>query len=101
MNPRFPLGDPRRHLAKYNRTLYRRILNLSWQYVKTTVQACPEIWIIGRDVHKAVSDPVLSPAKWLYQPNGARTREQRAEYRAQMQRLMVAVSAACPPVSDC
>lgn len=97
MNPRFPVSDPRRHLAGYSRGLYRRVLNLSWQYVKTTVQGCPEIWTIGDGVRKAIPDPLLSQSKWLYQPNGARTTGQRVEYAEQMQRLLAAIRMTCIP----
>jgi hypothetical protein len=97
MNPRFPKTDPRRHLAKFNTSLYQKVLSFSWQYVKTTIQGCPEIWTIGDGVHRALSDPILSQSKWLYQPNGARTTEQRAEYARQTQRLLAAINAACLP----
>ena len=96
MNPRFT--DPRRrHLANYSKALYRRVLNASWKYVKTTISSCPEVWIIGKGVRGVISCSLLDHSKWIYQPNGARTVEARRQDAVQ-RKLLDAISATCRPV---
>jgi hypothetical protein len=92
MNPRFPQGDHRRRMSG---RLYKDVLAASWEYVRTNVLSCDEVWCIGKNLRNDLDAPILDRGKWIYQPNGARNVAQRSEDAMQRSLLQQAISRVC------
>jgi hypothetical protein len=89
MNPR--RQEPYRNIAdRFKNTLYRDIINESWQYVRPTIAEAAEVWYIGKNLMCVLEDPILDKTKYIPQPAGRKNPKTRADYNTQLPKLIEA-----------
>lgn len=94
MNPR--LKTPWRNLAtRFKNTLYKELINLSWVYVRPTIEEAKEIWYVGNNLKSVLQDKILNPTKSIPQPAGRRNPKSREEYNEKLPKLIAAVRKVC------
>ncbi len=94
MNPR--LNKPWRNIAtRFKNTLYRELINLSWDYVRPTIEQAKEIWYVGNNLKSVLHDSILNPIKSIPQPSGRRNPRTRREYDEKLPKLITAINKVC------
>jgi hypothetical protein len=68
-NPRLR-GRPSNLAGRW--TVYRSMLQTSWEYVSKKLEHCENIWCIGRNVKNAIPDPRLVSVRTIPQPSSVR-----------------------------
>ena len=70
-------------------TLYRSMLQISWEYVRSNLGDCTNLWCVGHNVKNALPDPRLVWEKTILQP-GATRFGRGDEYRKGLNALVTA-----------
>jgi hypothetical protein len=93
--------DPRRDVqwrnigSRFKDTLYKDLINLSWRYVRPTIEESKEIWYIGSTLKGVLKDKILDGTKSIPQPAGRRNPVTRKEYDKQLPKLIAAIKKIC------
>jgi hypothetical protein len=93
--------DPRRDKrwrnlgANCRETLYRNLINLSWEYVGPEIKNAEEVWYVGKTLKSVLHDDMLDQTKYIPQPAGCRNPIIRQEYNQQLKGLLAAINRVC------
>ena len=81
--------------ARFRQTLDKDIINLSWRYVRSTIEEAKEIWYIGNTLKGVLKDEILDQTKFIPQPAGRRNPITRKEYDKEFPKLIAAIKQIC------